>query len=72
MPFFLRIARAIALTISTIGIMDIASAIAMPYSAPSSFASSNAFARKGTSTTRVVNSSDNTPAPHNHRFCFLI
>lgn len=37
-PFFLRTARAIALTNSTIGIMENASAMAMAYSVPSSFA----------------------------------
>lgn len=37
-PFFLLTARAIALISSTIGIMENASAIAMAYSVPSSFA----------------------------------
>lgn len=71
-PFFLRTARAIALTNSTIGIMENASAMAMAYSVPSSFARSKASASGLTSTTRVVSSNESMPAPQSHQLRFLI
>lgn len=71
-PFFLRTARAIALTSSTIGIMEKASAMAMAYSVPSSFARSKASASGLTSTTRVVSSNESMPAPQSHQLRFLI
>ena len=71
-PFFLRTARAIALTSSTIGIMENASAMAMAYSVPSSFARSKASASGLTSTTRVVSSNESMPAPQSHQLRFLI
>ena len=60
------------LTISTIGIIDIDSRSATPYSLKLRLAREKAFARKSISITAVVKTKDNIPAPISHKFRVFI